>query len=55
VNITEADDVRRGAAGSDSAIHCAALLGGASQDIDDFRAVNVDGPATSSMPPRRSA
>jgi nucleoside-diphosphate-sugar epimerase len=42
-DITEADDVRRGAAGSDSAIHCAALLGGASQDIDDFRAVNVDG------------
>ena len=42
-DITDADDVRRGAAGSDSAIHCAALLGGASQDIDDFRAVNVDG------------
>jgi nucleoside-diphosphate-sugar epimerase len=42
-DITDADDVRRGAAGSDSAIHCAALLGGASQNIDDFRAVNVDG------------
>jgi dihydroflavonol-4-reductase len=42
-DITEADDVRRAATGSDAAIHCAALLGGASQDLDDFRAVNVDG------------
>ena len=42
-DITDAADVRRGATGCDSAIHCAALLGGASQDIDDFRAVNVDG------------
>ena len=29
--------------GSDSAIHCAALLGGASQNMADFEAVNVDG------------
>ena len=42
-DITDADDVRRAAAGSDAAIHCAALLGGASQNLDDFRAVNVDG------------
>ncbi len=42
-DITDADDVRRAAEGSDSAIHCAALLGGASQDIEAFRAVNVDG------------
>jgi nucleoside-diphosphate-sugar epimerase len=42
-DITDADDVLRGATGSDAAIHCAALLGGASQDLDDFRAVNVDG------------
>jgi dihydroflavonol-4-reductase len=42
-DITDADDVRRGATGCDSAIHCAALLGGASQDLDDFRAVNTDG------------
>lgn len=42
-DITDADDVRRAAVGSDSAIHCAALLGGASQDIEPFRAVNVDG------------
>jgi nucleoside-diphosphate-sugar epimerase len=42
-DITDADDVLRAARGCDSAIHCAALLGGASQDLDDFRAVNFDG------------
>jgi dihydroflavonol-4-reductase len=42
-DITDADDVLRAAKGCDSAIHCAALLGGSSQDIDDFRAVNFDG------------
>jgi dihydroflavonol-4-reductase len=42
-DITDADDVRKGATGCDSAIHCAALLGGASQDLDDFRAVNTEG------------
>jgi dihydroflavonol-4-reductase len=42
-DITDADDVRKGATGCDSAIHCAALLGGASQDLDDFRAVNTNG------------
>ncbi len=42
-DITDADAVRRGAEGSDAAIHCAALLGGASQHLPDFEAVNVDG------------
>jgi dihydroflavonol-4-reductase len=42
-DITDADDVRRAATGADSAIHCAALLGGASQHLPDFEAVNVDG------------
>ncbi len=42
-DITDADAVRKGAEGSDSAIHCAALLGGASQHLPDFEAVNVDG------------
>jgi dihydroflavonol-4-reductase/farnesol dehydrogenase len=42
-DVTEAADVRRAAAGSDSAIHCAALLGGASQHLPDFEAVNVQG------------
>ena len=42
-DITDADDVRRAAAGSDAAIHCAALLGGASQNLPDFEAVNVEG------------
>lgn len=42
-DITDAGAVLRGATGSDAAIHCAALLGGASQNLDDFRAVNVDG------------
>jgi dihydroflavonol-4-reductase len=42
-DITSADDVLRGATGCDAAIHCAALLGGASQHLPDFEAVNVDG------------
>jgi dihydroflavonol-4-reductase len=42
-DVTVADDVRRAAAGSDAAIHCAALLGGASQNLPDFQAVNVEG------------
>jgi dihydroflavonol-4-reductase len=35
--------VVRAARGSDAAIHCAALLGGASQNMADFEAVNVGG------------
>ena len=42
-DITSAEDVLRAADGCSSAIHCAALLGGASQDLADFRAVNIDG------------
>jgi dihydroflavonol-4-reductase len=42
-DVTDAADVRRAATGSDSAIHCAALLGGASQNLPDFEAVNVQG------------
>lgn len=42
-DITDADDVLQAAKGCDSAIHTAALLGGASQNVDDFRAVNFDG------------
>jgi dihydroflavonol-4-reductase len=42
-DITEADDVRLAATGADAAIHCAALLGGASQNLPDFEAVNVHG------------
>ncbi len=42
-DITSAEDVRRAADGCDSAIHSAALLGGASQDLADFQAVNVNG------------
>jgi len=42
-DVTAAADVRRAATGADSAIHCAALLGGASQNLPDFQAVNVDG------------
>ena len=44
-DITDADDVLRAAKGCDAAIHCAALLGGASQDLADFQAVNTDGTA----------
>ncbi len=42
-DITDAEDVTRAAKGCDAAIHCAALLGGASQDLADFHAVNVVG------------
>jgi dihydroflavonol-4-reductase len=42
-DVTDADDVRRAATGADAAIHCAALLGGASQHLPDFEAVNVRG------------
>ena len=42
-DITDASAVRRAAEGSAAAIHCAALLGGASQDMAAFRAVNADG------------
>src|SRR6201993_4842648 len=42
-DITDADDVLRSAKGAEAAIHCAALLGGASQDLEDFKAVNTIG------------
>jgi dihydroflavonol-4-reductase len=42
-DVTDADDVLRAATGADSAIHCAALLGGASQNLPDFEAVNIRG------------
>lgn len=42
-DIVDAADVRRAAAGCDAAIHCAALLGGASQNLADFEAVNTGG------------
>jgi dihydroflavonol-4-reductase len=42
-DIAVAEDVLRAGKGCEAAIHCAALLGGASQDIHAFRAVNVVG------------
>jgi nucleoside-diphosphate-sugar epimerase len=42
-DISDSGDVLRAATGAEAAIHCAALLGGASQDINDFRAVNMTG------------
>lgn len=42
-DITDADDVLHASKGCEAAIHTAALLGGASQKIADFQAVNVDG------------
>ncbi len=42
-DITDAVDVRRAATGADAAVHSAALLGGASQNLPDFEAVNVQG------------
>ena len=42
-DVTEADSVGKAAEGCDAAIHTAALLGGASQDLADFEAVNFDG------------
>src|ERR1700751_5033213 len=40
-DISDPDDVLRAAKGAEAAIHCAALLGGASQDLEDFKAVNM--------------
>jgi dihydroflavonol-4-reductase len=42
-DVTDPDAVLRAARGSDAAIHCAALLGGASQNVADFEAVNTGG------------
>jgi nucleoside-diphosphate-sugar epimerase len=42
-DLTNADEVLLASKGCDAAIHCAALLGGASQDLDAFRKVNLDG------------
>ncbi len=42
-DVTDAEAVVRAARGADSAIHCAALLGGASQNLADFEAVNIGG------------
>ena len=42
-DVTVPEDVRRAARGCDSVIHCAALLGGASQNMADFEAVNTRG------------
>lgn len=42
-DLTDAESVQQAAAGCDAAIHTAALLGGASQDLADFEAVNFRG------------
>lgn len=42
-DVTDADAVLGAARGCDAAVHCAALLGGASQNMADFEAVNVQG------------
>jgi dihydroflavonol-4-reductase len=42
-DVTDAAAVAGAARGSDAVIHCAALLGGASQNMADFEAVNVGG------------
>jgi dihydroflavonol-4-reductase len=42
-DITDANDVLSAAKGAEAIIHCAALLGGASQDLMDFHAVNTVG------------
>lgn len=42
-DVTEPTSVKRAADGCDGAIHCAAMLGGAAQDLDEFRLVNVGG------------
>ena len=42
-DVSDPDDVLRAADGVEAAIHCAALLGGASQNLDDFKAVNMVG------------
>ncbi len=42
-DITNPESVRKAAEGCEASIHCAALLGGSSQDLADFEAVNFRG------------
>jgi dihydroflavonol-4-reductase len=42
-DVTDPGAVEAAAKGCDAAIHCAALLGGASQNLADFEAVNIGG------------
>ena len=42
-DVTDARSVARAAAGCDAAIHCAALLGGSTQILAEFEAVNILG------------
>ncbi len=42
-DVTDREAVRGAARGTVAAVHCAALLGGASQDLEAFRAVNAEG------------
>jgi dihydroflavonol-4-reductase len=42
-DVSDSDDVLSASEGCEAAIHCAALLGGASQDLADFTAVNTVG------------
>ena len=42
-DVTDADLVLQAARGVDSAIHCAWSPGGASQNMADFEAVNING------------
>jgi dihydroflavonol-4-reductase len=42
-DVSDPDDVLRAADSAEATIHCAALLGGASQNLDDFKAVNMVG------------
>ena len=54
-DVTDAEDVRRAAAGCDAAIHCAALLGGASRTWPISRPSIHGAPSTSSTRRRRKA
>src|ERR1700709_1501909 len=49
-DIANADDVIRASKGCGATIHCAALLGGASQDLADLHAVNTVGPPNAPAP-----
>ncbi len=42
-DITDAGSVRQAVSGADAIVHTAALLGGASQDLDEYMAVNFEG------------
>ena len=52
-DVTDPESVTVATKGCDGVIHCAALLGGSSQDLTEFEAVNTAGTTNVLTPPPR--